>query len=64
VYYGLAAMFFFQALFTYSPFMQSVFGTYPLELGQLIRIYGAGIILSTFITFEKNIRFRSEHTKR
>ncbi|NEM97463.1 cation-translocating P-type ATPase [Pontibacter burrus] len=64
VYYGIAAMFFFQALFIYSPFMQSVFDTHPLELGQLLRIFGAGIILSTIITIEKSIRFRLERTKR
>lgn len=64
VYYGIAAMFLFQALFIYSPFMQSVFGTHPLELGQLLRIFGAGIILSTIITIEKSIRFRLERAKK
>ncbi|PVY39675.1 cation-transporting P-type ATPase [Pontibacter virosus] len=57
VYYGIAAMFFFQALFIYLPVMNTLFGSAPLDAMQLLRIFGAGLVLLIIVTIEKTIRF-------
>ncbi|EJF08587.1 HAD-IC family P-type ATPase [Pontibacter sp. BAB1700] len=57
VYYGIAAMFFFQALFIYLPIMNTLFGSAPLDAMQLLRIFGAGVVLLIIVTIEKTIRF-------
>ncbi|MDX5420421.1 MAG: cation-transporting P-type ATPase [Hymenobacteraceae bacterium] len=57
VYYGIAAMFFFQALFIYAPFMNILFGSAPLDAMQVVRILGAGVLLLIIVTIEKTIRF-------
>lgn len=57
IYYGIAAMFLFQALFIYLPFMNTLFHSSPLDALQVARIFGAGVILLIIITIEKTIRF-------
>lgn len=59
IYYGIAAMFFFQALFIYVPFMNTLFSSSPLDLMQVLRIFGAGLGLLVIVTIEKFFRFRS-----
>ena len=58
VYYGIATMFLAQALFIYTPFMNMLFGSSPLDAMQLLRIFGAGAIVFTIISIEKQVRFR------
>ncbi|MDO6388739.1 cation-transporting P-type ATPase [Pontibacter sp. BT731] len=58
VYYGIGVMFLAQALFIYTPFMNMLFGTSPLDAMQLLRIFGAGAVVFTIISIEKRIRFR------
>ncbi|SFH07530.1 cation-transporting P-type ATPase [Pontibacter chinhatensis] len=57
VYYGIGTMFFFQALFIYTPFMNMLFGSSPLDAGQVLRIFGAGVVLLVIISIEKYIRY-------
>ncbi|RDV14587.1 cation-transporting P-type ATPase [Pontibacter diazotrophicus] len=59
IYYGIAAMFLFQALFIYVPFMNTLFGSAPLDTMQVLRIFGAGVILLIIVTIEKYYRFKS-----
>ncbi|WP_299707960.1 cation-transporting P-type ATPase [uncultured Pontibacter sp.] len=63
VYYGIAAMFFFQALFIYLPIMNVLFGSAPLDTMQILRIFGAGVILLIIVTIEKTIRFSINRRK-
>jgi cation-transporting P-type ATPase F len=63
IYYGIAAMFFFQALFIYLPFMNMLFHTAPLSPMQLLRIFGAGVVLYLIVTIEKTIRFSINRRK-
>ncbi|MFD3001891.1 cation-transporting P-type ATPase [Pontibacter toksunensis] len=58
VYYGIAAMFFFQALFIYLPLLNTMFHSSPLDAMQLLRIFGAGVMLLLIVSTEKTIRFR------
>ncbi|GAB3812126.1 hypothetical protein GCM10028895_02860 [Pontibacter rugosus] len=58
VYYGIAAMFFFQALFIYVPIMNTLFGSSPLSPPQLVRVFGAGMLLFIIVTIEKQLRLR------
>ncbi len=64
VYYGIAIMFFFQALFIYTPFMNTLFNSSPLDAMQLLRIFGAGLVLLVIVMIEKSIRFGVEKRKR
>jgi len=57
VYYGIAAMFFFQALFIYLPVMNTLFSSSPLGMMQLLRTLGAGVVLLIIVTIEKTVRF-------
>jgi Ca2+-transporting ATPase len=59
VYYGIAAMLFFQALFIYLPIMNTLFNSSPLNIWQLFRIFGAGVLLALTVSLEKHLRFRS-----
>ncbi|QCR21376.1 cation-transporting P-type ATPase [Pontibacter sp. SGAir0037] len=59
VYYGIAAMLFFQALFIYTPFMNTLFSSSPLDAMQVLRIFGAGLVLLIIVTVEKYFRFKS-----
>ncbi len=63
VYYGIAAMFFFQALFIYVPFMNLLFSSSPLDAMQMLRIFGAGLVLLIIVTVEKYFRFKSNDRK-
>ncbi|WP_394367968.1 cation-transporting P-type ATPase [Pontibacter aquaedesilientis] len=63
VYYGIAAMFFCQALFIYLPLMNTLFSSAPLDIMQVLRILGAGVILLLIVTIEKTIRFRINRRK-
>ncbi|MBX0334215.1 cation-transporting P-type ATPase [Pontibacter sp. HSC-14F20] len=58
VYIGIAVMFLAQALFIYTPFMNMLFGSGPLNVMQLLRIFGAGAVVFTIVSIEKQIRFR------
>lgn len=64
VYYGIGAMFLVQALFIYTPFMNMLFGSSPLDGMQLLRIIGAGALVFTIVSIEKQIRFRLAAQKR
>ncbi|PRY10105.1 Ca2+-transporting ATPase [Pontibacter ummariensis] len=64
VFYGIGAMLGFQALFIYVPFMNTLFNSSPLELMQVLRIFGAGLVLFLIVTIEKNIRYRSNRNKK
>jgi cation-transporting P-type ATPase F len=57
VYAGIGAMLFFQALFIYTPFMNLLFHSSPLETPSLLRIGAAGLALFTIVFIEKSIRF-------
>ncbi|WP_237144410.1 cation-transporting P-type ATPase [Pontibacter pamirensis] len=59
IYYGIGAMFLFQALFIYVPFMNTLFGSSPLDAMQVLRIFGAGVVLLIIVTIEKYFRFKS-----
>ncbi|WP_247234222.1 cation-transporting P-type ATPase [Telluribacter sp. SYSU D00476] len=63
VYYGIAAMFFFQALFIYAPFMHTLFGSSPLSMMQVLRIFGAGVVLFVIVSIEKAIRYKLHQKK-
>jgi cation-transporting P-type ATPase F len=63
VYYGIAAMFFFQALFIYLPIMNLLFGSAPLDAMQVLRIFAAGVGLLVIVTIEKTIRFSINRRK-
>ncbi|MCC9168938.1 cation-transporting P-type ATPase [Pontibacter harenae] len=62
VYYGIAVMFFFQALFIYAPFMNILFGSSPLDTMQVLRIFGAGLILLLIVSIEKHLRFKANRS--
>ncbi|WP_114782496.1 cation-transporting P-type ATPase [Botryobacter ruber] len=64
VYYGIAAMFFIQALFIYLPVMNTLFYSAPLDAMQLLRVFGAGIMLFLIVTLEKFLRHRHSIRKR
>ncbi|MCX2740930.1 cation-transporting P-type ATPase [Pontibacter anaerobius] len=64
VYYGIAAMFFFQALFVYTPFMNTLFSSSPLDAMQVLRIFGAGVLLLIIVSIEKYIRFKVDRRKK
>ncbi|TPE46218.1 cation-transporting P-type ATPase [Pontibacter mangrovi] len=63
VYYGIAAMLMFQALFIYTPFMNTLFSSSPLHLWQVLRIFGAGVVLLLIVSVEKSVRFRLARRK-
>src|SRR5690606_13829908 len=63
VYYGIAAMFALHALFIYAPFMNTLFNSSPLDAYQLLRIFGAGIILLLIVTLEKYLRIKNRSRK-
>ena len=58
VFYGIGAMFLFQALFIYTPLMNTLFGSAPLNLMQVLRIFGAGAMLVIIVSIEKYIRYQ------
>ncbi|WP_276497130.1 cation-transporting P-type ATPase [Pontibacter litorisediminis] len=58
VYYGIAIMFFLQALFIYTPLMNTLFGSSPLGVWQVLRVFGAGVALLAIVSTEKYIRFK------
>ncbi|AKD04006.1 cation-transporting P-type ATPase [Pontibacter korlensis] len=58
VYYGIATMFLFQALFIYLPFMNTLFNSSPLDVMQVLRIVGAGVLLNIIVSVEKYIRLK------
>ncbi|TVR03830.1 MAG: HAD family hydrolase [Deltaproteobacteria bacterium] len=47
-----------QALFTWAPFMNTVFATEAVAFSQIIRIFGAGAIFLVLLEVEKAIRLR------
>ena len=58
IYAGIAAMFSLQALFVYSPLMNTLFSSTPLTLNTWIRIFGAAVVLFIIVSIEKGIRHR------
>ncbi|SIT83888.1 cation-transporting P-type ATPase [Pontibacter indicus] len=64
VYYGIGIMFLAQALFIYTPFMNMLFGSSPLDAMQVLRIFGAGAVVFTIVSVEKQIRFRLGNKRR
>ncbi|WP_299761698.1 cation-transporting P-type ATPase [uncultured Pontibacter sp.] len=64
VYYGIAAMLCLQALFIYTPFMNTLFSSSPLDAMQLLRIFGAGVLLLTIVSIEKYMRFKTSNRRK
>ncbi|WP_158857464.1 cation-translocating P-type ATPase [Lunatibacter salilacus] len=60
IYVGIAGMLFFQLLFVYSPWMNTLFSSTPLELNSWLRILGAAVTLFVIISIEKGIRYSME----
>jgi cation-transporting P-type ATPase F len=60
IYAGIAAMLFFQLLFIYSPWMNTLFSSTPLNMDTWIRILGAAIALFVIISIEKGIRYKMD----
>ncbi len=58
VFLGIAAILVLQAVFIYAPFMNSIFGSAPLEAGQILMAAAAGTIILPVISFEKWLRNR------
>ncbi|MBC5991884.1 cation-transporting P-type ATPase [Pontibacter cellulosilyticus] len=58
IYYGIAAMLFFQLLFIYTPFMNKLFHSSPIDLMSWMRILGAGAVLFAIVSLEKAIRYK------
>lgn len=58
IYYGIAAMLFFQLLFIYTPFMNKLFHASPIDLMSWLRILGAGAVLFIIVSVEKAIRYK------
>ncbi|MHA6247584.1 cation-transporting P-type ATPase [Pontibacter sp. CAU 1760] len=58
IFYGILAMFFFQALFIYMPFMNKLFHSSPIGLMSWLRILGAGVLLFAIVSIEKIIRLK------
>jgi Ca2+-transporting ATPase len=63
VYIGIVAMMFFQMLFIYVPFMNTLFHSSPIGLMSWARIVGAGAILFIIVSIEKSIRFKAARRK-
>jgi Ca2+-transporting ATPase len=59
VYSGIVAMVFFQLLFIYVPFMNTLFHSSPTDLMSWVRILGAGAMLFIIVSIEKSIRFKA-----
>ena len=53
VFIGIAAVLGLQAMFIYTPFMQAIFETSPLSLGDLLVSTLAGAIILPVISLEK-----------
>ena len=53
---GVAAMIFLQALYTYLPAMNNLFGTAPLPLKPWLWILGASLVIHAIIEVEKAFR--------
>lgn len=60
IYAGIAGMLFFQLLFVYSSWMNTLFSSTPLELFSWLRILAAAIILFAIVSVEKGIRYSLE----
>jgi Ca2+-transporting ATPase len=58
VFIGVAALLVLQAVFIYLPLMNTVFGSAPLAVGDVIRAVLAGMIILPVISLEKFIRNR------
>ncbi|MCL5886759.1 MAG: HAD-IC family P-type ATPase [Actinobacteria bacterium] len=58
VFIGIASILVLQAIFIYAPFMNSIFGSAPLEPGQILMAAAAGTIILPVISFEKWLRKR------
>jgi Ca2+-transporting ATPase len=58
IFIGIFVMLILQVLFVYIPFMNSLFGTAPIELMSWIRILIAGLGLYFIVEFEKWVRYK------
>ncbi|HKY03172.1 MAG TPA: cation-transporting P-type ATPase [Burkholderiales bacterium] len=62
VLYAIGTLLVFQALFTYAPFMQKLFGTADIDAAQWLRIVGFGVALMLLVEIEKALlRHRHAH---
>jgi magnesium-transporting ATPase (P-type) len=59
---GIAAMAFAQLLYTYSPFMNRLFGSAPITASMWLAISGVGLSAYIIVGFEKWLRFRPNLT--
>jgi len=60
IFAGIAGMLLFQLLFVYSPWLNILFSSAPLEPISWLRIVGAAIFLFVIVSVEKGIRYRQE----
>jgi len=60
---GIAAMLFFQGLFTYAPFMHRLFHSAPIDGAAWLRIIGIGMIVFVVIEIKKLINARNARRK-
>jgi uncharacterized protein (TIGR02611 family) len=60
---GVAVMTVVQLVFTYSPFMNRVFGSAPIPLDAWLRIIATAFTVYCIIGFEKWIRYRQQRNK-
>ncbi|WP_373493718.1 HAD-IC family P-type ATPase, partial [Aquiflexum sp.] len=57
IFIGIAAMIFFQLLYIYTPVMNTLFNSSPLQMDSWWRIIGVSVALFIIVTIEKRIRF-------
>jgi cation-transporting P-type ATPase F len=55
---GVAMMLFFQLLFIYAPFMNTLFSTAPLGLEEWVIVLVSGLIIYTVVEIEKKFRYK------
>jgi len=57
IFFGIAAMTFFQLLYIYTPVMNTLFNSSPLQMDTWWRIIAVSVALFVIVTIEKRIRF-------
>ncbi|RPA67096.1 cation-transporting P-type ATPase [Cyclobacteriaceae bacterium YHN15] len=64
IFFGVAAMTFFQLLYIYSPVMNTLFNSSPLQMDSWWRIIGVSITLFVIVTIEKRIRLNLSNNQK
>jgi cation-transporting P-type ATPase F len=63
IFFGVAAMIFFQLLYIYTPIMNTLFNSSPLQMDTWWRIIAVSVSLFVIVTIEKRIRFNLSKRK-